>query len=388
VFQRAPYVRFRYDTFGGLAWKPRGLIYKIVSDQAMLLEILQLPRRLDDVREQLPEVDVEAASRALVSNGLLTETSAAPVRGLETACALARSRAAAAGTQTINKPFWAHIQPFTFCNQRCIHCYCHGDSRQSRLPLSLETWRSIVDKIVDFGVLEIYITGGENFIVDEYFKLAEYVMASGCTTGLSTNAMHVPQRAIDFIVRNEITSVQVSLDGATSETNDRIRGTPGAHVRSLRGIEALRRVTTPVLNMVVNRINCHEVEALVRLGLQVGVSSFKFYPQKAVGRGVDCRDEALTADEWSRLRFDDLARAYGVAIESPSSNVACGSGYSGFAVNEEADVFPCIFGVHNSATKIGNIMKDDLESLWFMSPKLKMFRTLSCAQPCTRCEAV
>ncbi len=386
MLQRAPGVRFRYDKFGGLAWHIRGFIYQLSAFETILLDVLAQPIAVSALVCYLPERDLKNAIHKLAHENLIVFANSTTDIPLAGELKRANSLAIESRNQPLNKPFWAHLQPFTFCNQKCIHCYCNGGSHQSKHPLPLTTWKRIVDKIAEFGVIEIYVTGGENLIVDEYYDITEHILSAGCTTGLSTNAMFVPDRAIEFISKHHLSYVQVSLDGATAVTNDRIRGVRGAFEHSLRGLRKLSQVTKPILNMVVNRLNVTEIEALVVLGKEFGVSYFKFYPQKTAGRARDCLSLKLTQSEWNAIPFVEIGRIHGVNVEYLSHGDACGSGFSGFAINEYGDMFPCIFGCHNTGIRVGSILARELSYLWFHAEPMTFFRGLANSQPCCRCE--
>jgi MoaA/NifB/PqqE/SkfB family radical SAM enzyme len=256
------------------------------------------------------------------------------------------------------------------------------------LHLNISEWKRIVESLINFGILEIYVTGGENLIVREYFELTEFILAAGCTTGLSTNAMSVTDRVLHFLREHRLTCVQVSLDGATPETNDRIRGVTGAFHKSLRGIKRLATVSQLVMNTVVNRHNIGEIEALIVLGKSLSISNFRFSPQKQVGRAKDLHQVKLTTQEWLDIPFAELADKYSVRIDHPSPSEKCGSGFSGFAINELGHAYPCIFATHEPKFDLGCVLELPLEKIWFESPRLDLFRTLPAELPCTRCECI
>jgi len=138
----------------------------------------------------------------------------------------------------------------------------------------------------------------------------------------------------------------------------------------------------------VGKLNVSEIEDIVKLGLSLGVKEFQIFPQKGCGRAANNLGLLLDNDECAKYLqiCPYLASKYNVSVEYLREDAGCGSGYSGFAINEKADVFPCIFGVEDQTQCIGNILQDDVEHFWFNSPKMNYFRTLCNSQPCKRCE--
>lgn len=388
ALRRVERVRVRHDKWGGLAWTPGGPLFELSHERTAVLNLLEFSRTADDPRLPLLDPVLPQTLKALLDAGLISDTSGETVPVSEEEYLRVYNAVASAKRQHINKPFWVHIQPFTFCNQRCIHCYCHGGLAGTNFPLTIEEWKGIVDAISDFGVPDVYITGGENLISEDCFALTKYIIECGLNTGLSTNAMVITPKALDRISALRIRNVQVSLDGATEDTNDVIRGKRGAFRATVRGIGLLSEVATPIVNTVVNTLNLGEVAQIVRLGLSLGVCKFKFFPQKYAGRAKDQPHLLLTDDEIESLASTcrNLAAEHQVEIEYLDRTQRCGSAFSGFAIDEVGDVFPCIFGIADPKQRAGNALEQSIEDIWFASPVLESFRALDNRQSCRRCE--
>ncbi len=388
IFIRNQYVRFRYDIFGGLCWFPRGNIYKLGNDEITLFDLLGKPRDIRSINSLLFSQKVEDIINKLIQENLIIESNNKPTEIDERDYKRVSFNLEKSLNQTINKPFWVHIQPFKYCNQNCIHCYCYGGKNQETFKLSLSKWRSIIDKLEAFGVLDVYITGGENFIIEDCFSLAEYITQKGMGIGLSTNGMHVNNEILKKIKKLDIKYIQVSLDSGIPKINDLIRGKKGAFNKTISGIEKLKTIVEPVLNSVINKSNINGLEKIIQLGKSLGISKFKVCSQKAVGRATDFPKLLLSNLEIEELisNCEELAHIYDVEIDYPKKEDCCGSGYSGFSINEVGKVFPCIFGVENSNQCVGDILKDKVGDIWFKSDKLNYFRRLDSSQPCKKCE--
>jgi radical SAM protein with 4Fe4S-binding SPASM domain len=299
---------------------------------------------------------------------------------------LARLVRASAPPNGVAKPLWAHLQPFTRCNQRCVHCYCFGGPEGTGFELGESIWLLIIQQLANYGIRDIYITGGETLLYASVFRLADYILSLGLSCGLSTNAMAVTDVMAARLRELALTSIQVSIDGGTAKTNDRLRGMPGAFERTLQGLDRLAEITTPVINTVVTAENLHELDDIVALGRGRGCGSFKFFPEKIVGRSRGHR-HGLDAGQIGRLfaTCERLRVEQAVEIESLDNSPECGSADTGFAVDQAGDVYPCIFGIAEPAQRAGNILEDSIDHLWFDSPVLRRFREQT-SRPCHRCE--
>ncbi|MEM7820527.1 MAG: radical SAM protein, partial [Candidatus Aenigmatarchaeota archaeon] len=85
----------------------------------------------------------------------------------------------------------------------------------------------MVDRIADFGVRQIDITGGEPFVRKDVFKIIERAHQRNLWINITTNATLLDDQDIERLFQFGVRSLQISIDGAKSETHDKIRGKDG-----------------------------------------------------------------------------------------------------------------------------------------------------------------
>lgn len=292
--------------------------------------------------------------------------------------------------RNIAKPIWVHLQPFTFCNLECLHCYCFSSPRAPRMQLPMDAWLNYISRFDRYGIADVFITGGETLIVPEVWMLVEAICDRGMGIGLSTNAVFVDDTIMENLRRFDINRLQVSLDGGTAKTHDYLRQKEGSFNKTLRNIEKLSAVTEPVINTVVNALNLGELELVIEHGKNVGVTKFKFFPQKSCGRGRELRETMLS----DKLIVDQLisecarlAAVHGVEVETVSDKQACGAARSGFSVDEKGHVYPCIFGITQAGLLAGDLETDEIDDFWFDSQAMNAIRA-NASFPCHACEQV
>jgi mycofactocin radical SAM maturase len=157
------------------------------------------------------------------------------------------------------------------CNLKCIHCL---SASQAEYPdeLSLAECQKVVDRLADLKVFEINFGGGEPLLKDYFLDLVDYIHTKGMVTCISTNGTLLTDKTISFLAGSPLVHIQVSLDGATAEANDKIRGT-GTYQRILRGIELLSRQGVPFsLNAVVTSLNYTQLDRLKALAVAYGAN--------------------------------------------------------------------------------------------------------------------
>jgi pyruvate-formate lyase-activating enzyme len=123
------------------------------------------------------------------------------------------------------------------CNLACDYCCVSSSPRADPRTIATEEFAALVDAAVAAGVRELYVTGGEPFMLvdlDERLRIA----AAALPTTVLTNGMvwqGERRRRLEALPRGNLT-FQISLDSASEELHDRHRG-PGSHRRARDGIE-------------------------------------------------------------------------------------------------------------------------------------------------------
>ena len=111
------------------------------------------------------------------------------------------------------------------CNLRCAHCLVDAGGKGYENELSLKDWKSIINKAVLLGLKRVFITGGEPFLRKDIFDLAEYVsIVLGLELVILTNGTLLDEAQITQLASLSGLTIQVSLEAASPEVNDSVRG--------------------------------------------------------------------------------------------------------------------------------------------------------------------
>jgi pyruvate-formate lyase-activating enzyme len=126
------------------------------------------------------------------------------------------------------------------CNLRCDYCCVRSSPKAPRRALGFERVRRIAAEAPSLGVSEIFVTGGEPFLLADIGEILAACAAAAPTTVL-TNGMLLAGRNLKTLrgLPRERLTLQISLDSPTPERHDRHRG-EGSWARALRGIERAR----------------------------------------------------------------------------------------------------------------------------------------------------
>src|SRR4029450_7428319 len=85
--------------------------------------------------------------------------------------------------------------------------------------------RGVIDELQRMQVFYVNIGGGEPTVRPDFWELVEYATAHDVGVKFSTNGVRLTPDAARRIAAGDHGDVQVSLDGATAEVNDVVRGT-------------------------------------------------------------------------------------------------------------------------------------------------------------------
>jgi pyruvate-formate lyase-activating enzyme/TusA-related sulfurtransferase len=126
------------------------------------------------------------------------------------------------------------------CNLSCDYCCVRSSPKAPRRALGLERVRRIAREAAQLGVREIFVTGGEPFMLPDIGEIIAACAAVVPVTVL-TNGMLFAGRHLDTLrgLPRERVTFQISLDSPTPERHDGHRG-EGTWDRAWSGIEFAR----------------------------------------------------------------------------------------------------------------------------------------------------
>jgi MoaA/NifB/PqqE/SkfB family radical SAM enzyme len=204
------------------------------------------------------------------------------------------------------------------CSARCLAC-CEesGPDKAWRDELRGDEAVDLARRIVDFGIPYVAFGGGEPLGVSHCWDLFEILAAGGVSLKIETDGSRIDDAAAERIAALGVDCVQISVDGATAATHERVR--PGSSYA--QAIDAIRRLVargrSPQLVFVPTRLNIAEIVPAFDLAANLGCSAFVTGPLMRIGRAAtDWQALGLSDAEWTRAvaalraratRFPDIA---------------------------------------------------------------------------------
>jgi mycofactocin radical SAM maturase len=123
------------------------------------------------------------------------------------------------------------------CNLSCVHCLSSSGRRDPR-ELTTEEAKAVIDEFERMQVFYVNIGGGEPTVRPDFWELLDYATDHHVGVKFSTNGVKITPENAKRLAANDYVDVQISLDGATAEVNDPIRG-PKSYDTAMRALQNL-----------------------------------------------------------------------------------------------------------------------------------------------------
>lgn len=184
------------------------------------------------------------------------------------------------------------------CNLRCSHCYAESGPELPNIPFRRNA-AILRDLAANHDQIAVNFKGGEPLLSPDFAELLELAASFGFRMTVTTNGTLLTRAFVERVRSLPRLKFYVSVDGPTSEENDRLRGA-GSFARIERGLSLLRAAGTPFsLSAVVTATNAPRVLETSRFARQVGAELLQLVKFQPAGRGRDMPELDLTPDQFA-----------------------------------------------------------------------------------------
>jgi mycofactocin radical SAM maturase len=284
------------------------------------------------------------------------------------------------------------------CNLACVHCLSSSGRRDPR-ELSAVECRAVIDELERMQVFYVNIGGGEPTVRPDFWDLVSYATSHHVGVKFSTNGVKISPAIAARLAASDYVDVQISLDGATAEVNDAVRG-PGSYATALRAMEHLAAagMTGFKISVVMTRQNTGQLDAFQAIADRFG-AQLRLTRLRPSGRGADVWPQLHPTAEQQRQLYDWLVErgervltgdsffhlsGYGQAL--PGLNL-CGAGRVVCLIDPVGDVYACPFAIHDNFLA-GNVRSPGgFAAVWRDSPLFASLRQPQSGGACQSCSA-
>jgi MoaA/NifB/PqqE/SkfB family radical SAM enzyme len=207
----------------------------------------------------------------------------------------------------LGAPLYVAWQITNECNLACLHCIEEsGPGKAFRDELDRARIFDIIDQMVELEVPYLSFSGGEPMVHPLFFEMVERACAGGGQLKIETNGHFLSPENCERLKALGVKAVQVSLDGASRPTFNRMR-VLGEFDRAIEGIANLRAADVPIeINFSPTRFNAHEIGAAVDLAHRLGAYSFYTGRTMYTGNAVKTWHKMAPSDEQYETYFATL----------------------------------------------------------------------------------
>jgi len=240
------------------------------------------------------------------------------------------------------------------CNMLCKHCCADASSRVFRDEFIFSNKKLInqnIKDMLDFGIKEFYISGGEPFRVQNILLFLKNLKKENVRVSVATNACLFNKTIIKNLSDIGIDFLHISLDGHLPKIHNTLRSGDFFN-KVIRNIRIIRQYKIPVrIGCIIWRRNEKFLEEMVHLCISLKVRSLRFSWLIKVGRFKDnlkfypkrgwlsVMNEIKNLKKKYRNKINiTMHRAFG--IESNTHQI-CPAGDRLFFLNPKGQLSPC-----------------------------------------------
>jgi mycofactocin biosynthetic radical S-adenosylmethionine protein MftC len=296
----------------------------------------------------------------------------------------------------LNSPICLTWELTYACNLSCIHCLSSSGRRDPR-ELTTAECQAVIDALQRMQVFYVNIGGGEPTVRPDFWALLDYSTAHQVGVKFSTNGIKIDASAARRLAASDYVDVQISLDGATAEVNDAVRGR-GSYRTAMAAMACLAAAGFRgfKVSVVMTRRNISQLNAFKKIADDHG-ARLRLTRLRPSGRGADVWPELHPTSAQQRELYDWLS-AHGEQVLTgdsffhlspygkplPGLNM-CGAGRVVCLIDPVGDVYACPFAIHPDFLA-GNVRQaGGFEAVWRSSPLFSDLRQPQTGGACRSC---
>jgi MoaA/NifB/PqqE/SkfB family radical SAM enzyme len=196
----------------------------------------------------------------------------------------------------LKAPLFIAWQINSECNLGCLHC-CEEAGHRISGEMNRDEIFKFLEQIMALKVPYVALSGGEPLLHPHLFEICEYLRKHDISIKIETNGEFIDERIAERIACLKFRSVQISIDGATSSTHEKLRS-GGDWKKAVSACRFLikKGVNTEIV-FVPTRFNIHEIGALIDLAYTMGVYGIYTGKIMRIGRAAQNWDILCPSDE-------------------------------------------------------------------------------------------
>jgi len=241
------------------------------------------------------------------------------------------------------RPLYVKIKLTWLCNLRCEMCNVWRTRRKNRLTFPV--LQALAADMAALGTQKVHLSGGEVLLLPNIIDIIDLFAGQGMQVNLTTNGTRLTHDMAGRLAASGVHNVSISLDGATAQAHDRLRGR-GNWKKTVKGIRRLRRAAEHArrkmhirINTVITRRNYLDLAGLPELIRSLGADRMTLIPVDDKTGGLRLNKErirrynreiapALASKALELGLMKEASQAYPFGLESAQLEASKNGGYA------------------------------------------------------------
>ena len=238
-----------------------------------------------------------------------------------------------------------------YCNYKCKHCCASADLIDTKDELTTIQSKNILKQLKDFGVEEIYFSGGEPFSRKDILDILRTAREYDITCNISTNGSFLTDKIALELSKLKINKVHISLDSNVENDFNEFRG--GNYFEpTINAIKLLKKHNIYVrVGTVIWKKNYRTLEDMIKYLCDLNVDEMVFNWLVQVGRLKDNKDVCVDIKYFDETiaKIHEYQEKYKNKInismhrneKFENSDIVCPAGETFFYIDPQGYVSPC-----------------------------------------------
>lgn len=267
-------------------------------------------------------------------------------------------------------PYSVSIEPTTSCNLRCPQCPS-GLREFSRPTGMLEPvfFEKTIEQLKSHLHSLTFYFQGEPYLNPDFLKMVEKANTKNIYTITSTNAHYLNETNAINTVKSKLDKLIISVDGITQDVYEqyRIGGSVDKVIEGTKQIikqKKLLKSNVPhiVWQFVVFKPNEHQIDAVKKLGKELGVDEVKIKTAQIYDFE---KGHHLIPDNDLYSRYKKNTDG-SYSIKNKLLN-QCWRMWQGCVITWDGQIVPCCFD-KDAKYRLGDLKQQNFKDIWFSEP--------------------
>ena len=238
-----------------------------------------------------------------------------------------------------------------YCNYKCKHCCTSANIIDTKNELNTAQCKNILKELKNFGIEEIYFSGGEPFSRNDIIDILKTARKYDISCNISTNGSFLTEKLVKKISQLNINKVHISLDSNIEKDFNEFRG--GEYFKpTINAIKLLKAYNIYVrVGTVIWQKNYKTLEEMIKYLYELKVDEIVFNWLVQVGRLKENKDVCVDLKYFDETieNINNYKEKYKNLIKISmhrnknfeNSNTICPAGETFFYIDPKGYVSPC-----------------------------------------------